>query len=179
MAVMGSRGRRRCKRAKAPRSERVCAVSLRVLHRLLRCPWGERLLLFEAFACLGLARTATLLLPFRWLLPLLGQQQHETPTTTTPTFHPTLQAVAHAVAATSRYTPWESACLVQAVTAKLMLKRRGIPSTLYLGVAREGNRLTAHAWLRSGSFVLTGGAGRQRFTIISTFAEKPGSRRLR
>jgi hypothetical protein len=149
-------------------------VFLRSLHRYLRRPWGERLLLLEALACLGLTRLALLLLPFRRLLPLLGQQQRDTPEADTPTFHPALQAVARAVAATSRHTPWESACLVQALAAKLMLKRRDIPSTLYLGVAKEDNKLTAHAWLRSGSFILTGGADRERFTIISTFAEKPG-----
>jgi hypothetical protein len=150
-------------------------VLLRSLRRYLRRPLGERLLLLEALACLGLARLAILLLPFRRLVPLLGQQQHETPAADTPTFHPTLQAVARAVAATSRHTPWESACLVQAIAAKLMLKRRGIPSTLHLGVAKEDNRFMAHAWLRSGSCILTGGAGRERFTIISTFAEKPGA----
>ena len=40
-------------------------------------------------------------------------------------------------------------------------------------LSEEDNRLMAHAWLRSGAFILTGGAGRERFTIISTFAEKP------
>jgi hypothetical protein len=150
-------------------------ISRRSLHRFLRRPWRECLLLSEALTCLGLARVATLLLPFRWLMPLLGQQQHETPMTDTPSCRPTLRAVARAIASASRHAPWESACLVQAVTAKLMLKRRGIPSTLYLGVAREDDRLTAHAWLRSGYVVLTGGAGRQRFTVISTFAEKPKS----
>jgi Transglutaminase-like superfamily len=156
------------------RPERTCAVSLRLLRRFLRCPWGERLLLSEALTCLGLARSAVLLLPSRWLIPLLGQQRHETPATDTPVRRSTLQAVGRAVAAASRHTPWESACLVQAIAAKLMLKRRGIPSTLYLGVTKEDNRLTAHAWLRSGPFVLTGGTGRQRFTVISTFAESPG-----
>jgi hypothetical protein len=148
-------------------------VFLRSLRRYLRCPWGERLLLLEALACLGLARLAVLSLPCRWLFPLLGQRRHETAAADTPTLHPTLRAVARAVAATSRRTPWESACLVQAIAAKLMLKRRGIPSTLHLGVAKEDSRFMAHAWLRSGSFMLTGGAGRQRYTTISTFAEKP------
>jgi hypothetical protein len=148
-------------------------VLLRSLHRYLRRPWGERLLLLEALACLGLARLAVLSLPCRWLFPLLGQRRRETVAADTPTLHPTLQAVARAVAATSPHTPWESACLVQAIAAKLMLKRRGLPSTLHLGVAKEGNRLMAHAWLRSGSVILTGGAGRQRFTTISTFSENP------
>jgi hypothetical protein len=54
----------------------------------------------------------------------------------------------------------------------MMLKCRGVHSTLYLGVAKEGEKgLSAHAWLRSGTLVLTGGPGKERFTVISTFAE--------
>jgi hypothetical protein len=142
-------------------------------HRLLQRLWRDRLLPLEAAACLGLSRLAILLLPFRWLIPLLGQQQHETPAADTPTLHPTLQGIARAVAVMSRHTPWENTCLVQAVAAKLMLRRRGIPSTLYLGVSKGEQGLVAHAWLRSGACILTGDAGRQRFTVISTFAEKP------
>jgi alkylated DNA repair dioxygenase AlkB len=54
-----------------------------------------------------------------------------------------------------------------------MLKRRGIPSTVYLGVDRGRRQwLDAHAWLRSGEVVLTGGAGRQRFKTIGVFGEE-------
>ena len=40
-----------------------------------------------------------------------------------------------------------------------MLKRRGIPGTVYLGVMKDENRpvtLAAHAWVRCGSIILTG-----------------------
>jgi Transglutaminase-like superfamily len=123
--------------------------------------------------CLGLVRLAILLIPFRRIAPYLGQQQHETPATDTPHLYPTLQDVVRAVAMMSRHTPWESTCLVQAIAGKLMLQQRSISSTLYLGVAKEAEGLAAHAWLRSGSSILTGRAGRQRFTVISTFAKKP------
>jgi hypothetical protein len=62
--------------------------------------------------------------------------------------------------------------LVQALAAKIMLTRRGICSTLYLGAAKAGEGLAAHAWLRSGSVIVTGGPGRERFTVISTFADR-------
>lgn len=54
--------------------------------------------------------------------------------------------------------PWCGNCLAQAVAAKRYLNRRGIPSTLYLGVTTEpGSReLAAHAWLESGGQILTG-----------------------
>jgi hypothetical protein len=53
-----------------------------------------------------------------------------------------------------------------------MLRRRGVPSTLYLGVMKDDTAgLSAHAWVRSGDVVLTGATGRERFTVISTFTE--------
>ena len=51
---------------------------------------------------------------------------------------------------------------------------QSIANTLYLGVAREGGAgapAIAHAWLRSGHSVVTGAAGRERFTVVATFAD--------
>lgn len=49
-----------------------------------------------------------------------------------------------------------------AIAGKMMLKRRKIPSTLYLGITRDvekENSLKAYAWLRSGIHILTGNKG--------------------
>ena len=71
--------------------------------------------------------------------------------------------------------PWHSTCLVQAIAAMLMLQRRGLDSTLYLGVAREGDvDLAAHAWLRSGDVLVTGVDEQQQYKTISSFM-KTGS----
>ena len=37
----------------------------------------------------------------------------------------------------SRYTFWESQCLVKAIAGMKMLERRHIESTLYLGTAKD------------------------------------------
>jgi hypothetical protein len=51
-----------------------------------------------------------------------------------------------------------------------MLDRRCIPSTLYLGVARdEKQNLIAHAWLQCGDVIITGKAEKDRFTTVSMF----------
>ena len=52
----------------------------------------------------------------------------------------------------SPHTPTESNCYPQALTARWLLRRRGIPTTLYYGAAFEPGRpaLQAHVWLRSG-----------------------------
>lgn len=54
-----------------------------------------------------------------------------------------------------------------------MLKRRNIPGTVYLGVAINKtipDKLSAHAWLRYGSAILTGADGHRQFTVVSTFS---------
>ncbi|MGL4992202.1 MAG: lasso peptide biosynthesis B2 protein [Sarcina sp.] len=71
-------------------------------------------------------------------------------------------------------TPWESKCLVRAMVAQKMLKKRGVETTLYLGVGTELNEaktskgMIAHAWLRYGSLYVTGGNGKQ-FAPVANF----------
>jgi len=58
----------------------------------------------------------------------------------------------------------------------VMLSRRGISATLYLGVARDENdpgAMAAHAWLRCGEVILTGAGGVERFSAISSFSRPP------
>ncbi len=47
-------------------------------------------------------------------------------------------AVARSVVAVSRRVPWESKCLVQAAATRMMLKKRGIANTMFLGVSKSG-----------------------------------------
>lgn len=130
-------------------------------------------MLIEAAVWLGLARLAIAALPFRWLSPYLGQQQWESPSTEAADQREPVRRISWAVTTTSRHAPWQSTCLAQAIAAKMMLQHRGICSTLYLGVVKDGAEgLMAHAWLRSGATILTGEAGWERFTVVSTFAEK-------
>jgi len=140
--------------------------------QVIRMSAGRGLLL-EAVFWLGLARLAVLLLPFRRVASHLGTHCYETRDTNL-----TLPAAARALTITrsvqraARNLPWECQCLVQAVAGKAMLRRRGIPSTLYLGVAKdEEAHLCAHAWLRCGNVILTGREGANRFTVVSTFGD--------
>lgn len=74
-----------------------------------------------------------------------------------------------------RHTPWESKCLVKAIVAKIILRYYGINNTLFLGVGRyEGDDLVAHAWLRYGETIITGGHGTEKFTIVAEFADGGG-----
>jgi hypothetical protein len=84
-----------------------------------------------------------------------------------------------AIAAVSKYAPWRTKCLEQALAAKAMLRRRHIPNTMYLGVARgqhEESPLGAHAWVRTGTLHVTGGARVEHYAVLSTFADISGRR---
>lgn len=81
--------------------------------------------------------------------------------------------VSWAVRRASGLTPWPSVCLLQAITAKVLLRRRGIPSTLYLGATfDESKSLLAHAWLRCGPLYVTGGPGHEHYGVVASFAEE-------
>ena len=150
---------------------------------LWQLSWTDRWLLLEATLWLGVARIAILTVPFRKLAKHLGEQMAESPHSDQSAQETRLSRISQiswAVRGMSGYTPWESACLAQALAAKAMLRCRGIASTLYLGLAKDKHNeqdrqsgLLAHAWLRSGSIILTGGPGKDQYTVVATFAEKP------
>jgi hypothetical protein len=53
-----------------------------------------------------------------------------------------------------------------------MLRRRGVASTIYYGVARgyEG-KMEAHVWLRAGGVNVVGGERAVNFRVLKTFPE--------
>lgn len=53
--------------------------------------------------------------------------------------------------------PFRTTCLAQAVAGWLLLKRRGINTTIRFGVAMQDGKLAAHAWLMLGRETLLGG----------------------
>lgn len=65
-------------------------------------------------------------------------------------------------------TSWESKCLVRALTAQKLLKRKKIHSTMYLGCRLEEGKMVAHAWLRVGKMYVTGGNGAD-YAIVDKF----------
>ncbi len=134
--------------------------------------WLEWRLLAEAGGCLVAARLAVWFVPFRRLAIGLGDKMAESPAEDTEAQRASAALIGWAVPALGRRLPWMSQCLVQAVAATWMLQRRRIPSTLYFGLAKDtGGELQAHAWVRSGTQVLTGAKGRHAFTVVATFAE--------
>lgn len=145
----------------------------RIIRLFTSMTFTEICLFLETFFILGMARFL-IALPFSRISPFLGKHMDETPLNNNLSSVQVQQVknIRHAIEVVSRYTFWESKCLVKAITAMFMLKRRGIESTLYLGTAKEESGLTAHAWLRSGNFYVTGSEVMKKFTVVAKFAKK-------
>lgn len=150
------------------------------LMKFIGLSWLEKRMFLEAFCLTGVVRLAVLALPFRRLAPFLGQHMRESPLEETIINLKTAGRIGRVIETVSRHTVWESKCLVQAIVGKIMLRRRGIANTLYLGIGTdEDKNLLAHAWLRCGGKILTGGRGVDHFTIVGKFADNEGQTKSR
>jgi hypothetical protein len=143
---------------------------IRLTTKYFKKPFTEQALYLEAALWLGMSRLAILILPFRWIAPFLGRHMAHSDENEHRD-RQTVLFVCCAILDMSCHLPWECKCLVQSISGKMMLRRRQIPSTLYLGVAKkEDGDLNAHAWLRAGGINILGGGGLERFAVVSTFS---------
>jgi len=153
-----------------------CVSFPEILHKLCSRNWRELRLLPEALLLLALMRPAVLLIPFQRIAGFLGLKQTlSSPADVSRDQSREADYIGWSLRAMAFRTPWESACLTQALAGIIMLQRRGIPALLFLGVAKDEaspQTMVAHAWLKCGNAIVTGEGGYERFTVLSTFTGK-------
>lgn len=129
-------------------------------------PWRLRARTAEAAAALLLARLLVAAVPFRHWLPLMGRRVD--PAASAGEAADTASESAQAAEARRLARHVERAagrrilafkCLPKAMALQFMLRRRGISSTLLMGIlpaARRGTIDDLHAWVVSGNQILIG-----------------------
>lgn len=70
----------------------------------------------------------------------------------------------------NKYALWPTECYTLSLTGKLLLKRRHIGSTLYIGFKKDNSMYKGHAWLRAKDTYITGFKQSIGFTIHSRFS---------
>lgn len=134
-------------------------------------PWKTKRLLLKVLLYSGIARAVILFVPFKKYKKYIGIYNKETPFEIDLHKYKTIKQVSWAVNIVCSHTPWESKCLVQALTAQRILKGYNIENTLYLGVNKDSsNNMLAHAWLRSGQVFVTGGYNRDEYVEVGKFS---------
>ena len=146
-----------------------------LLGRWQRLAWRDRALLGEAFLTVSLARLAVVALPFRHVARLSAARPAQPPPADAEA---QIARARWAIRAVARRMPFRALCLEQGVAARCMLRRRGVPTTLYYGVTKDTQgRLAAHLWVRSGGLDVIGTENAEQFTLLATFPPLDGAGR--
>ncbi|MEG2740451.1 lasso peptide biosynthesis B2 protein [Clostridium sp.] len=136
-----------------------------------RLDFRKKRLFARAFILTGINRYSILNTEFKNITNKIGTSKEESSHKLDKKKYKIAREVSDVVRVVSSHTPWESLCLVQAMTAQKLLKKEGISSTLYLGVKRDGNEMLAHAWLRCGEYYVTGGTG-EGYANVAKFSNE-------
>lgn len=141
-----------------------------IAHRR-RLGLADRALLAEALATLALASLAIRWVPFRMLAGFASRPPRRARRAVDP------RRLRWAVDAWGRRVPWKAVCFQRGLALQAMLHRRGVPSVLHYGIAREGgDALQAHVWLSVDGAVVIGGAEAHLFACVATFPSTPSGR---
>ena len=122
------------------------------LRSLLGFPVREQWFALRALGTLAVVRLALRFLPFGRLRALVDRRAAMPLAAPDPAV---ARAVRRAVDRAARTIPG-SACLAQALTAELLLRRGGQAVRVTIGVAPDGTPLDAHAWVESAGILVTG-----------------------
>lgn len=144
----------------------------RLLKKWFHLSRADRCMFLHVLCLTGILRAFVIMLPFKWIARYLGKQGMNSPAEENVVKLEAAQKIGRAVEIVSRYTPWESKCMVQAITAKVLVRKRGIANTMYFGVRKnKKNGLVAHAWLRVGPAIITGNCSVEEFKVVSLFGD--------
>jgi hypothetical protein len=134
--------------------------------------WKYKSIYLEAFFWSISIRFCMLFVPFKKYKHWFGKMQNTFEGEYSENQIVYAKKIKNKVLAICNNTPWESKCLVQALSCKKILEKRGIKTTLYLGVNTEDKEkgMQAHAWLKMGELVLTGGPIHNQYKVVNFFS---------
>ena len=143
---------------------------MKLLKTFLRMPLTQKLLIPAVLVLMEYYKFRVHRRPFSQLAPRIGTHGLETAIEASPKdailVHELMEAM-------FRRLHWKDSCLIRALTAKRILNSLGEKCTLYMGVAKkEGQSMTAHAWLRCGRLIITGGEILDEFTVTAVFGDQ-------
>jgi hypothetical protein len=130
-------------------------------------------LFFEAWIFLNLSKLMILFFPFKKIAARIGVPQYESNFENQS--NETVDEVQIAMNRGVKYVFFSSKCYDQALASTFMLKRRNISSTIYFGLNKVDNQLSAHAWVRCGRVMVTGKMGCESYTPVAWFGTQTKS----
>ena len=129
------------------------------IYRFFQIPGRDRTLMLQALYWLLVYTFLIYVMPFRWWQDRIGlKMQPWQEETLTPEQMQKIALVRRSVFRAKKVLLGFPKCFALSLTLKKMLQKRGMDSTLYLGVKKDGHEsLLAHAWLKCGEVTVYGG----------------------
>jgi hypothetical protein len=126
------------------------------LNKFFRLSYSDKLLFLYCYCLTGIFRIVIFTIPFSLISKLFLQSRKIK--TNEDQNAKIAKNIGLMVARASKYTPWKSKCLVQVLVCKMMLRKSGIVSTTYIGMAKEKDiKLQGHAWISYNEDIILGG----------------------
>jgi len=139
-----------------------------------RMPIKDKQWFFICFGLCGVAKLAIQCLSYQRLSVYFGHscKMSVASSLVSKQQHQQALVIRRAVALASRYTPWQSTCLTQALVAKFWCQRFQIPYFFYIGLSKGSKVSTsvdAHAWVTVGPIAVTGGQSLETHHVICSY----------
>jgi hypothetical protein len=146
---------------------------LKHIQKFFEISTRERLRMLEALYWLILYTIQIYLMPFRWWQDRIGlKMQPWKEEALSPGQMQKIGLVRRAVFRAKKVLLGYPKCFALSLTLKKMLQKRGIDSTLFLGVKKGDHQtLMAHAWLKCANLTVYGGknaSGHYKELVIYT-----------
>lgn len=136
----------------------------------IQLPYDVKLLFFFAVLVSAVSRFALSFVPFKKIRPYLGTPGVESVVDSNIEHTAYLKKLKTALTLCKKYTPWKTECYTMALTGKIILNRKKLISTIYIGFRKDvTNEYEGHAWLRCGTIILTGNNNIASYQVQSFF----------
>lgn len=126
---------------------------------------GEKWMTITVYLYVAFYRLCILLVPMSRIEKMMGIRGEESTAEENVENMKLAKLVGFHVNRVTEHLPLKRKCFVRALTARRILMKKGVNSTLYMGVGLENGKMIAHAWLRCGLLFVTGGNGSGYSTV--------------
>ena len=140
------------------------------IRRFILTPSSVKLTLIEVIIISLYVRILIATLPFEDLASLMGSEGVVDHNPLNFVELEKVKLVSSSIKNSQKIKCFTTSCYVQSLTGKIMLKRRKIRSTLFLGFRKDcSGKYLGHSWLKSGVYVVSVGNNLTIYDIHSYF----------
>lgn len=129
---------------------------------------GEKWMTITVYLYVAYYRLCLLFVPMPRIEKMIGVRGAESEAEETLENIKLAKLVGFHVNRVTAHLPLKRKCFVRALSARKILMKKGVNTTLYLGVGKEDGNMVAHAWLRCGQLYVTGGNG-DGYAMVAKF----------